>query len=174
MRLLICVSLFFCTRFICSLLNSRTFREDSWEEGKNWWPPASSLSCSLCLPLFLSLCISMPWKFREAIVYQTEAWPIPAQKENVSSVICVILHSKVCRGKLATKQQNILSVEMRKKRTEQLWGQKWTETHAEVHHGFIFVWMRVLRHLRINGATFADSSWTLHLFVKRLSVLWCH
>ncbi len=28
--------------------------------------------------------------------------------------------------------------------------------------------------LRINGATFADSSWTLHLFVKRLFVLWCH
>lgn len=28
--------------------------------------------------------------------------------------------------------------------------------------------------LRINGTTFADSSWRLHLFVKRLFVLWCH
>ncbi len=42
--------------------------ENSREEGKNcrllWWPPASSS----CLPFFLSLCISMPWKFREAII----------------------------------------------------------------------------------------------------------
>ncbi len=65
-----------------------------------WWPPASSP----CLPFFLCLCISMPGKFREAIVYQTEAWPIPAQRENVSRFICVILHSKICCGKSATKQ----------------------------------------------------------------------
>ncbi len=50
-----------------------------------------------------------------------------------------------------------------KKRTEQLWGQRWIGTHAEVC-------------IRVDAcvATFADSSWTLHLFVKRLFVLWCH
>lgn len=89
--------------------------ENSREEGKNcrllWWTPASSP----CLPFFLSLCISMPWKFREAIVYQTEAWPIPAQRENVSGFICVILHSKICCGKSATKQ-NISLVEMRQEK----------------------------------------------------------
>lgn len=105
--------LFFCTCFICSLLNSRTFLENSGEEGKtagfsDGLLPALFLALCACLSFSLSLCISMPWKFREAIVYQTEAWPIPAQRENVSSVFCVILHSKICCGKLATKQNNIV------------------------------------------------------------------
>lgn len=159
MRLLICVAFFsalvlFSHFWIAGLENSAEERKDC---RLLWWPPASSLSCSLCLPFFLSLCISMPWKFREAIVYQTEAWPIAAQRENVSSAICVIsesMHSEFCCGKLATKQ-NILSVEMRKKRTQQLWGQKWTETHAEVHRGFMFAWMRALRR---SETKFADSS----------------
>lgn len=55
---------FFPACFVCSLLNSQTWKFKRRRENLLWWPPASSS----CLPFFLSLCISMPWKFREAII----------------------------------------------------------------------------------------------------------
>lgn len=51
----------------------------------------------------------MPWKFREAIVYQTEAWPIPAQRENVSSAICVIFALRILLWKISQKTKYIVS-----------------------------------------------------------------
>lgn len=46
-----------------------------------------ALFLALCVCLSFSLCALVCRGSSESLLYQTEAWPIPAQRENVSSVV---------------------------------------------------------------------------------------